>query len=410
MKKSWKNLLIGSFMLLGVAGMSAERPPEKVVGGVVESIPVEIGRRYIGKVSAVDDVSLVARVSGTILQQCFASGDEVKKDQLLFVIEDTTYKAAVDSAKARLAQSKADLKRCEAEVGKCKAELVRLKAEAVFANKELERNKKLWKDGKDPAIAETVYDEAVRKNDVAVAAVKSMEVSIVAANAAVEAARATVDAAQAALDDAENNLSYTKIKAPFNGKAGIAPIGPYNYVTPASGALIYIVNMDSMNVNFWISMRDYISIFGGNFERLKNEAHVTLMLADGSEFKGEKKIILVDNKVDKDTDTIRVRLRVKNDGMVLLPDSLVSVRISKKDPAKTAVPASAIVTQGKQSFVYVIDENNIARIRPVVLGDMQGNKQIITSGLKDGEKIVVDGTHKVIFGLAASEAGQPVAL
>lgn len=398
MKSFWKRMLVSSFMLIGFAGVSAERPPEKVVGGKVESVPVEIGRRYIGKVSAVNDVSLVARVNGTIQQQCFTNGDSVKKGQLLLVIEDTTYKAAVSSAKARLAQS-------EAELSRCNAELIRLKAEYEFARKDLDRQAKLWKS---KAVSETVYDEAVRKEAVAKAAVASMESSIKSAEAAVEAAKA-------ALVDAENNLSYTKIYAPFDGRAGRALVAPFNYVTPATGTLVYIADLSAMYVNFWITMRDYTALFGCDFERLKKEAHVVVTLADGRVLTGLKQeIVFVDNKVDKDTDTIRVRIKVTHlnnehkEINGLLPDSLVSVRVSKKDPAKTAVPVSAIVTQGKQSFVYVV-ENNVAKIRPVQLGDIQGKMQIVTGGLKEGETIVVDGTHKVIFGMAAQN-GQPVSL
>ena len=389
MKSNWKNLLLCGVMVAASALFAAEekksaaaaRPPESVVVGKVQSIPVTVGRRYIGKVSAVEDVSLIARVNGNILEQRFSSGAFVKKGDLLFVLEDTTYKAAVDSAKAKLAQCKADLERC-------KAELIRLEAEYVFARKDLDRQSTLWKQ---KAVAETVYDEAVRKEAVAKAAVAAIKSSILAAEGAVQAAGA-------ALVDAENNLSYTRIYAPISGKAGRALISPFNYVTPGSGELVYIANMSEMYVNVWIAMRDYAAVFGSNFERLQKEAHVRLMLADGSEFTGEKSIVFIDNKVDKDTDSIRIRVKVKNDGMMLLPDALVAVHISKKDGSKTAIPVSAISNNGQNSFVYVVGADNAVQIRPVQIGDTQGKMQIILSGLNEGETVVVDGTHKVFPG------------
>ena len=368
MNKMWKKLL---FCCLAVAGASAfsedkpaekkmERPPEFVKVGKVKAISVSKNRRYIGKISAVDDVSLIARVNGVIQKQNFSSGAFVKKGDLLFVIEDTTYVAAVKAAEAKLMQSKAEFE---------------------FAQKNLKRQSSLWKQ---KAVSESSYDEAVRQE---------------------ATCRAALLAAEAALLDAKNNLSYTKIYAPINGKAGIAAVAEFNYVTPSTGTLVYIANMDSMNINFWITMRDYVSIFGGSFERLQKEAVVQIMLADGTEFNGEKKIVFVDNKVDKDTDSIRVRIRVKNDGMQLLPDALVSVRIAKKDGEKTSVPVSAIMNNGNTSYVYVLNAENIPAVRPVKLGDTVGSEQIILDGLKEGETVVIDGTHKVFPGKAVVPVG-----
>ena len=84
--------------------------------------------------------------------------------------------------------------------------------------------------------------------------------------------------------------------------------------------------------------------------------------------------------------------------MKIIPDSLVSVTVSKKDGSRTAVPVSAIVSNGGMNYVYVLDKDNKASIRPVVIGESQGGFQIIESGLQPGEKIVIDGTHKVMPG------------
>ena len=368
------------------------RPPETVKVGLVRSVPVEYSRKYVGKISAVDDVSLVARVSGVIWEQKFANGAMVEKDKPLFILEDTTYKVALDSAKARLKQSEADLLRVKSELIKANSELVRLNADYTLAKSNLERQKKLKK--KD-ATSETVYDEAVRQEAVAGAAIKSMEASIEAMKASVSATEASVAAASAAVKDAENNLSYTVISSPISGKAGKAAVSPGNYVTPSSGTLVNVVSMDKMYINFWISMNDYLSLFGGSFEKMKKEMTANIILADGKSFNGSKaEVVFIDNRVDKDTDTIRVRLQVDNDGK-LIPDGLVTVRISRKDGQKTAVPVSAVLNNGQVSFVYVIDNENKAAVRPVVLGQTQGKNQIILSGLADGEKVVFDGTHKV---------------
>jgi RND family efflux transporter MFP subunit len=355
MKSNFKGLLfLGALLACCSAGAApAQRPPESVRVEPVQSVVRNLSRKYIGKITAVNDVNVVARISGVIQDQQFASGDVVKKGQMLFVIEDTTYVAAKKSAEARLLQSR---------------------AEHAYAVRNLERQKTLKQN---KATSESSYDEAVR-----------LEAT----------SRAAVAAAEAALLDAENNLSYTKIVAPISGKVDKASYSPGNYVTPASGKLLNIVSMDDMYVNLWMSMNDYLMMFGGSFETLKNEAVCKIFLADGSEFKGAGKIVFIDNRVDKDTDTIRILIQVKNDDMLLLPDSLVTVRVSRKDGEKTAIPVSAIMNNGKISYVYILDEKNIPQVRLVELGEIQGNQQIVLKGLKKGETVVVDGTHKAIPG------------
>ena len=354
MKRNWKFLLLCCMLASGnIAGAAPAAQAVPVRVGEVTEIARNISRRYIAKISAVDDVSVVARVSGVILEQKFSSGDIVKKGQQLILIEDTTYLAARNSAKAKLAQ-------CVAEY--------------EFAKRNLARQKTLWKN---KATSESTFDEAVRSEATSGAA---------------------VEAAKAALLDAENNLSYTKIISPISGKTSKAMYSPGNYVTPSSGTLVNIVSTDEMYVNFWISMSDYLNIFGGSYETLCKEGVAKIILADGKEFAGKSKIVFIDNRVDKDTDTIRIRLKVKNDNMLFVPDSLVTVLLSRADKARAAVPVSAVMNNGKINYVYVLDADNIAQVRPVELGETQGKNQIILKGLKAGEKIVFDGTHKVFPG------------
>lgn len=355
MKNYWSKLLLCGVLTAasGVFAAPAGRPAETVKAGLVKSVPRELSRKYIGKITAVDDVSLIARVSGVIEKQKFNSGDIVKKGQELFVLEDTTYLAARNAARAKLAQ--------------CKAEY-------DYAKRNLARQQALWNK---KATSESTYDEAVRQEAVS---------------------KAAVDAAEAALLDAENNLSYTRIISPLNGKAGKSALSEGNYVTPGTGELINIVALDKMYVNVWISMNDYLTIFDGSYETLKKEGNVRVFLADGREFTGKSSIVFIDNRVDKDTDTIRIRLLVENDGMHLLPDGLVTVRLSRRDGSKCAVPVSAVMNNGQISFVYVLDKENKAAIRPVELGEVQGNEQIILKGVQPGETIVFDGTHKVFPG------------
>lgn len=366
MKFNWKNFLVCGVILAACTAAGAERPAPTVNVTKVTGVKQSITKKYIGNISAVDDVNLVARVSGKIELQNFNSGDMVKKGQLLFKLEDTTYIAQRDAAKARLAQSK--------------AELATRKAELVFAKKNLERLTKLWKS---KATSEISYEEAVRVE--------------ATTRAAVAAAEASVQAAAAALKDAENQLSYTKIYAPFDGKAGKAAVSPFNYVTPATGTLVNVVKLTPLYVNFWISESDYMSLFGGSYSDLQKHALVKLQLADDSIYGENAEIVFIDNKVDADTDTIRVRGLVKNADLKLIPNALVTVELSRKESnPMPAVPASAVLNNGKIDFVYVVNADNTVAIRPVVTGELQGRLQVISKGLKIGETVVTRGVHKIM--------------
>ena len=157
--------VLAAFALAG----ANERPPELVKVDRVKLIDASIRKRYIGTLTASLDISLVPRVSGIIEKKLFENGDLVKKGQLLFQLEDTTYRAQAASAKAKVAQ--------------CKAEY-------AFASANLKRVTTLRKQN---AVSESAYDEAVRLEGTG---------------------KAALAAAEAALIDAENNLSYTRIVSP----------------------------------------------------------------------------------------------------------------------------------------------------------------------------------------------------
>lgn len=351
MKNIWNKFLVCGAVFVALTAGAAERPAAMVKVGKSVGVKQSVSKKYIGNISGVDDVSLMPRVSGIILEQCFNNGDMVKKGQLLFQLEDTTYRAQRDAAKAKLEQ--------------CRAEY-------AFAKKTLERISSLWKS---KAASESSYDDAVR-----------MEA----------AGRAAVSAAEAALLDAENQLSYTKIYAPFDGKAGKAAVSPFNYVTPATGALVSVVRLDQLYVNFWVSSRDYLTMFGSYDELVKN-ADIRISLADDSIYPEAAKVVFLDNRIDKDTDTIRIRGLVNNKDFKLIPDSLVTVILSRKESKNVpAVPSSAVMNDGKKDYVYVLNADNTVSLRPVITGELQGNMQIIAKGLKVGETVVVEGVHKVI--------------
>lgn len=361
-----KKLLLFSVALCAtLLAAAAERPPEVVRTGKAEAVNVSVKRRYIGALSSEYDVAIVPRVSGVIEKQNFKDGDFVKKGDLLYLIEDTTYKAAADTAKANVDAAKAKLAQC--------------KAEYTFALGNLKRVKDMHAK---KATSDSNLDEATRMEGTA--------------KAALAAAEAALSAAIAAKRDADNNLSYTRIYSPVDGRAGKSVYSAHNYVTPATGVLLTIVSLDPIFVDFSISAKDFYRMFG-NFDNMVKNAVITVTTADGTPYHETGTVTFLDNRIDKNTGTIKIRAKLDNKQHKLIPDSLVSVTVERKaDAASVGVPTSALIFNPKGSFVYVVGAGNTAVLRPVVPGEIQGNTQVITSGLKVGETIVTEGIHKVI--------------
>jgi RND family efflux transporter MFP subunit len=312
-------------------------------------------RRYIGLIKAEYDINLVARINGLITKQHVSSGSIIKKGQLIFELEDTTYKAKVASAEARVKQYEAELR---------------------YAETQFNRNKTLRGQN---AVSESAYDEAMK---------------------AFATTSAKLAEAKAELIDARNNLSYTKIYSPITGKMGKATYTPHNYVTPSSQPLVNVVSLDPIHVDFSISYKEYLSMFG-SFEKLKKNADIKLTLADNSLYPLTGNVLYVENKVDTDTDSVTIRSIFKNPNNKLIPGGLITVSLGKKTGNQaTAVRLSAVMSDGKTSYVYTLDKNNIPQRKNVKLGSVANGFQLIESGLDANETIVVDGTHKVFPGMA----------
>ena len=171
-----------------------------------------------------------------------------------------------------------------------------------------------------------------------------------------------------------------------------------NYVTPSTGELVDIVQIDPIYANFAISERDFQSMFG-DIETMKQKAKIRLKLADDTAYPLDGKVALVDNKADTDTSTMQIWARFPNPDAKLVPGGLVTVMISKvADKKYPAVKLSALMTDAKGNFIYVVTPANKVERRDVRLGAMIGNLQTILEGIKPGEIVIVDGTHKAAPG------------
>lgn len=332
----------------GEQGRGAPQAPLVAVGKVGESENVEV-RRYTGRVTSSAEVQLVARVSGELLRVGFNEGDMVERGQVLYELDPVRYEAAVMNAEAKIKEAEA--RRSYAEI-------------SFSRNDELFKKKATTKDSRDSA--ESEFD----------------------------ATQAAVLSAQATLITARDDLKNTKILAPIRGKIGTTSFTEGNYLTPSSGVIATVIQLDPLRVNFSMSNRDFLSMFG-NEAGLKENAEVRLKLADGSLYPLVGAVEYIDNHVNTRTDTLQVSVRFENPDLVLVPGSSLEVLLYHRNGTSLpAVVPSAVMHDSKSAYVYVLDDDNRVERRVVELGTGTASLQLIKSGLEPGERIVIDGTHK----------------
>lgn len=328
------------------------RPAPVVSVSKATGVESNAAREFIGLLEALEEVDLQARISGLVEKNSFSEGGLVKAGDLLIEIEDTTYVAQVEQARAALAQAEAELE---------------------YAEKIYTRNKQLVAT---KAISDSVMDESVRN---------------------VATGKAKVAAAKATLLDAENNLSYTKVYAPISGRIGKAAYTPGNYVSLSSEPLASIVRVDKVYVKFSISERDFLKF--GTREGLRERAQMKVTLADGQVYEEPGVVEFIDNKVDPATGTVSIWAVFENKAGKLTPGGYVTIALSEKntEPA-VGIPQTAVLIDRKGAYVYVLGDENKAIRRGIETGDVVGNLMTVKSGLKLGEVVISDGTHKVIPG------------
>jgi membrane fusion protein (multidrug efflux system) len=327
-------------------------PPAVSVTPVVSRQVTETGD-FIGRVAAVNKVDIVARVSGFIEERNFTEGQQVKTGDLLFRLEQATYKAAVDQQRANLA-----------------------KAKATQANTalQLQRGKELIRN---QTIPQATLDQRTADD---------------------AAAQADVMQAQALLEQAEINLGYTEIRSPIDGRIGLANFTVGNLVDPSSGRLATIVSQDPIYVTFQASERDVIAYRRRIAESADKSSHVTihLKLPDGSIYEHSGITNFLDVQVDANTDTQIVRAQLPNPEGLLVPGGIVGVTVDRGTPqAALVVPQSGVQLDQAGRYVLVVDEAKKVELRRVTTGVEQGRDIVVTDGLKEGELVIVEGVQKV---------------
>src|SRR5262249_23175308 len=269
-----------------------------------------------------------------------------KKGDLLFRIEQATYKAAVEQQRANLAKAKAN---------------------EANARIQLERGKELVRNQN---ISQATLDQ--RAADQA-------------------AAQANVMQAQAMLDEAVINLGYTEIRSPIDGRMGLATFTEGNLVQPSSGKLATIVKQDPIYVIFQISERDVLEYKRRVAESQDKYPHVKvhIKLPNGSRYPHAGISNFIDVQVDANTDTVAGRAEVPNPENLLIPSGVVGVTVERGAPRSAlVVPQSAVQLDQAGRFVLVVDQAKKVELRRVTTGVEQGRETVVTNGLKKGELVI----------------------
>ena len=342
-------------------GHAAEQmPPPEVGVAEVPVRPVQQWDEFSGRIEAVESVELRPRVSGYIESVNFREGQEVKKGDVLFTIDDRTYRAELARAQAALARARA-----QAEVSRSEAERARVLSQ-------------------EQAISVETWEQR---------------------RAAAEQARADLAAAQAAVDAAKLDLEWTRVRAPIDGRAGRALVTAGNLVSADNGAsvLTTLVSLDKVHVHFDADERSFLRYAelarsGKRASEREGTLPVQVALANEDGFPHRGTIDFLDNQVDRSTGTIRARAVLDNADRRFTPGLYARVRLPGSGRFEAAlVDDKAVLTDQDRKYVYVVDEEGKAQRRDVVVGRLVEGLRIVEQGLQAGDKVIVKGVQKVFF-------------
>ncbi len=333
---------------------AANAPAPSVVVETVRLRDAVDENSYIGRVQAIDKVTIRARVDGFLASRGFDEGKEVTKDQILFMLEKEQYAAALDLAKANLASAKAA------------QEL----AQATY-----DRTKPLAERGTSP---QSALDDAISK---------------------LAQARAAVQAQEAAETQAALNLSYTEIRAPMDARTGRATYSVGEYVGPNSSPLVTLVRQDPMYVAFPVPQRVLLAVRREG--RTAESVLVRLKLPDGSTYEHDGAIKFAEVEGNAGTDTITVRAEFPNPERLLVDQQIVGVSVlSKKPELKLMMSQSALLLDQQGAYVLLVTPDNRVETRRVEVGEQRGSLIVVKSGLAEGDRVITSGQQKVRPGIA----------
>ena len=341
-------------------------PPGPVQVGIVTvaAQPVTLTKELPGRTSALRVAEVRARVNGIVQKRQFTEGADVKQGQVLFVIDQAPYQAALDSAQAQLA-------RAEASVGSAQS-LADRYGTLIQSN----------------AISRQEYDDATSR---------------------LKIAQADVAAARAAVRTAGINLGYTNVTAPIAGRIGRAEVTEGAYVQQAAATLMATVQqLDRVYVDVTVSSAEHArmrrALETGALKTSEGGAKVALVLEDGRVYAEPGSLQFADVSVDPSTGSIALRAIFPNPRGELLPGMFVRARIEEGTDPNAILLAQRAVSrdQAGRPTALVVGKDGKAELRQLVTDRSIGDAWLVTSGLAVGDKVIVEGLQKVRPGVPVS--------
>lgn len=329
-----------------------ERPPANVSVVTVEPRDVPVSFQYVAQVQSSRQVVIQARVNGFLERREYTEGAIVQEGDTLFRMDQKPFQAQLDQAVAALARQ-----------------------EAAFdvAKKNLDRIQPLAAAN---ALSQKDLDDATGR---------------------FESTGAAVEQAKAAVEQARLNLSYTVIASPVTGIAGAAEQADGTYLGPANSRLTSVTELSPVYVNFSISENEILTYrrqaAGGRLTEPQDKAYIVeVILADGSIFPQTGRVTFADPSFNPQTGTFLLRATFDNPQGLLRPNQYVHIRLKGASrPRAILVPQRAVQESSKGQFVWVVDQENKAQSRPVIVGEWHENDWFIYEGLQAGDRVVVDG-------------------
>jgi len=344
-----------SLVLAGCGSQAAEKmagpPPADVNVAPVLQKNVRQWDEFTGRIAAVETVELRPRVSGYIDRVAYQEGQEVKKGDLLFVIDQRPYQAQLAQAQAQLERARSDAKLAQSQDAR---------AQALIAAK---------------AISREDFDSR---------------------HAANESSNASVRAAEAAVTSARLNLQFTEVRAPISGRAGRAFVTAGNLAQADNTLLTTLVSLDPMYVYFDTDEQAYLRY---QQQAKTSEAKpVRVGLANEADYPHAGTVNFVDNQVDANTGTIRARAVLPNPERVFTPGLFARVQFQGGGEFNALlIDDKAVITDQDRKYVYVLGADKTAQRKDIVLGGSIDGLRVVTSGLAANDQVVVDGVQRVFF-------------
>lgn len=364
MKKSILTILLSSIIITGCNDnnkkSNIKTPPLNVsyVEVVQKNIPIE--QEFSGRVVSYMTSEIRPQISGIIKKRLFTEGQMVKEGDVLYEIEPETYQAAYNQALANLNQ---------------------LKSALSVASLKSKRYSMLIKNA---SVSQQDYDDA---------------------QSTYQQAKFNVDAAKATLETARINLERTKIKAPISGKIGISSVTPGSLITAEQSTPLAIIrSIDKVYVDFTQTSIDLLKLKKMLLKNNKDisDTDVSLMLEDGTQYPLKGKLSTTEVAVNEGTGSVIMRSIFENPDHLLLPGAFARVKLSQYEQEAVLVPQQAVIRSGEgKSQAYVIEGSKVKLVQLSTKENL-GDNWVVTEGLKNNDKVVIEGVSKLKDGQEVS--------